>query len=947
MLTRSEFLKLLLASIAEQGVPTPEDVERKADEMLTLVPHLQPERRAIMDDALMAIVTAVGRAETMVDNDEIERWLRPETGRDWVHWPWLRSYLAAEVQRPLQVLKELDESTSEVIDLLGDPTRDGIWDRRGLVVGHVQSGKTQHYTALVAKALDAGFRVVIILSGIHENLRQQTQERVEEVLIGKDSRNNFAHCGIRLWSNRRLAHVRIPGDPAVPLPDIITLTSIAGDYGAAVNAQLHVAPGQAPVILVVKKNYSILQNLLRWVTNANNGAALKVPTLVIDDEADHSSINTADTDPETNPTRINGLIRQIVWRCDRVGYVGYTATPYANIFMDPVPVEKSADRDLTSRGADIFPKTFITTLKAPTNYIGPEEVFGREADESLNIAGSAPLPMHLPVEDADVWLPPRHKKIQIVAPDLPASLREALRAFLLTVAARLALGHEGEHMSMLVHVSRFTDVQEQVTKHVENELASLAESLRHGQGAEREWRELERIWSEVFAAPFHRFRDHASQQLVKPAIPAWLAVRDEVMEAFRRMTVRNINSSSKENLDYTGTREGLIVVAVGGDRLSRGLTLSGLSVSYFLRGARAFDTLMQMGRWFGYRPGYAHLCRVYAPSTVVQNFRTIALATEELRREFSRMCFLNMRPTEYGLRVREPRIDMLVTAMNKMRRGQTVRVHFSESLVSSLDIPHAAAAQNYLSFANLIGRLDREYSRTGGSPTMASGVRGTSHHYRWERVGSEAVLEFLRDYRASANICFAPSASGTTRIAEYVRTMVGKGELGSWTVALVGTSLAERAAIPGTEYRVVGRKIDADKLSVRRDQYTFQGVAMGQDEAIDLDEQEHANALAAWEGNGDRRSRAAFYRMYRPATRGLLLLYPIIPEYPAGKPLDLDNPVIGVAVSFPKSERDEGQTYVCNPRMLKELFGEQFAEDVERDEAEDSTGSPPCGDPMP
>lgn len=943
MLTRPEFLKLALASVAEQGVPTPEQVEQKIDEMLALVPHLRNERRAIIDEALTAVVTSVGRAETMVDSDEIERWLRPDSGRDWVHWPWLKAYLAAEVGRPLQVMKELDESTSEVIDLLGNPTREGIWDRRGLVVGHVQSGKTQHYTALAAKALDAGFKVIIILSGIHENLRQQTQERVEEVLIGKDSRNNFAYCGIRLWSNRRLARVRIPGDPKLPLPDIITLTSIAGDYGAVVNSHLHVTPGQAPVILVMKKNYSILQNLLRWVTNANNGAALTVPTLVIDDEADHSSINTADTDPETNPTRINGLIRQIIWRCNRVGYVGYTATPYANIFMDPRPVEKSAERDLASRGADIFPKTFITTLKAPTNYIGPEEVFGREGDESLNIAGSLPLPMHRPAEDADAWLPPRHKKVQIVAPDLPPSLKEALRAFLLTVAARLALGHTGEHMSMLVHVSRFTDVQEQVTKHVENELTSLAERLRHGETADQEWHELERIWREIFVASFPRFRDHTSQQLVKPVLPNWPAVRAEVMEAFRRMKFRNINSNSKENLDYTGTREGLIVVAVGGDRLSRGLTLSGLSVSYFLRGARAFDTLMQMGRWFGYRPGYAHLCRVFAPATVVQNFRKIALATEELRREFSRMCYLNKRPTEYGLRVREPRIDMLVTAMNKMRRGETVRVHFSESLVSSLDIPHAAAAQNYSSFAKLVGRLDREHKRIGGSPTMASGERGTSYHHRWEGVGSEAVLEFLREYRASANVCFAPDSGGVTRIAEYVRAMVGKGELGTWTVALVGTSRNERAAIPDTEYRIVRRNLDAGKQAVRKNQYTFQGVAMGQDEAIDLDEKEYADALAEAERSGDRRSRAAFYRLNRPATRGLLLLYPIIPVNPEGKDLDLENPVIGVAVSFPKSDRDEGQEYVCNPRMLAELFGEQFAEDVARDDEEDVPEKPATG----
>jgi hypothetical protein len=927
MLSRQAFLNVALASIAADGVPTPEVVESQIDEMLVHAPHLLPERRSLIDEALTNIVVTVGRAETMVDNDEIDRWITDDTDRDWIHWPWLKSYLASEVRRPLDVMKELEKSTTEVIDLLGDPKRAGIWDRRGLVVGHVQSGKTQHYTALVAKALDAGYKVIIILSGIHENLRQQTQERVEEVLIGKDSRNNFAHFGIRSWSNRRIARVRVPGDPALPLPDIITLTSVAGDYGAIVNSHLHVTPGQAPVILVVKKNASILNNLLDWVKKANNQAALTVPTLVIDDEADHSSINTAATDPETNPTTINRLIRQILWRCDRVAFVGYTATPYANIFMDPEPVEKGHDRNLDSRGSDIFPKSFITSLKSPNNYIGPEEVFGREADESLGISGMAPLPMHQPAEDADAWLPPRHKRTQVVPPNLPESLKEALRAFLLAVAARLALGQSREHVSMLVHVSRFTDVQEQVTKHVENEISALIERLRHGEGAAAEWLQLQKTWERVFAADFPKFSSHPSQQLVKPVLPTWEAVRAQVLTAFARMTFQSINSSTKENLDYAGTPTGLVVVAVGGDRLSRGLTLAGLSMSYFLRGARAFDTLMQMGRWFGYRPGYAHLCRVYAPRVTVGNFRRIALATEELRREFSCMCFLKKRPTEYGLRVREPRVDMLVTAMNKMRRGETVRVHFAESLASSLDIPHAAAAGNYRAFVALVDRLEAAHGTPEGTSAMASGEKG-SFHCRWEGVDAEAVLGFLRSYRATSNVCFDGTADGSSMVAKFIESMNRNHELTKWTVAMVGSRKNETPAIAGRAYLTVNRNVDSGKA--RPGQFAFQGVAVGQDEAIDLTPKQYQKAVADAKLLGDVR-RATFYRMNRPAERGLLLLYPIIPVGGG----TVTEPLIGVAVSFPSSEHDHGQDYVCNPRMLAELFGEQFAQDAERDEQEE------------
>ncbi len=934
MLSKQEFLNFSLASIAARGIQAPEEVEKQLDGLLALAPHLREHRQYLLDEALSHVITAVGRCESMVDDDEDVRWLTAETPKAWVHWPWLKAYLATEVRRPAQVMKELDESTDEVIDLLGDPKREGIWDRRGLVVGHVQSGKTQHYTALAAKALDAGFKLVIILSGIHENLRQQTQERVEEVIIGKNSRNHFAHCGIRLWSNKRL-RLRIEGDPSEGVPDISMLTSVAGDYGAAVNSQFHVTPGHAPVILVVKKNTWILRNLLRWVTSIEDGAPLRVPTLVIDDEADHSSINTAATDPDTDPTTINRLIRRLLWCCDRVGFVGYTATPYANIFMDQNHVEKRAGRNLEDEGSDLFPKSFITNLDSPTNYIGPETVFGHEGDESLGIPRRPPLPMHEPADDADTWLPPRHKKDYVVSPDMPESLREALRAFLLSTAARIALGHETMHMSMLVHVSRFNDVQEQITSHVTNELSSLVERLRHGESAKQDWIELKDIWDEVFVKPFPSFAAHASQQLIKPVLPEWQAVRRQVVAAFERMRFSNINSTTKENLDYVGTPEGLIVVAIGGDRLSRGLTLEGLSVSYFLRGAKAFDTLMQMGRWFGYRPGYAHLCRVYAPAAIVQNFRTIALATEELRREFSRMCFLNKRPTQYGLRVREPRADLLVTAMNKMRRGESVRVHFAESLVSSLDIPMNAADSNHRAFVKLVDAMEKEHGRPATGPTMVSGEKGSSYHYRWEGVDAEYVVEFLKRYRASVNVCFEEMSDGSTMIARFVESMIAKGELTEWTVALIGSSKMDRRAIEGRDYRAVNRNIDVDKAKVRANQHVFQSVAMGQDEAIDLTRTEYEQALSLYEQSQERASRAGFFRMMRPPERGLLLLYPIIPHRD-DQNVSVSEPVIGVAVSFPSSMNDAGQDYVCNPRMLAELYGADFADDAQRDANEEA-----------
>lgn len=930
MITKENLIKLALGSLAETGIQSPDAVEKLIDGLLQLAPDLQCHRKHIIDEALSHVVTSIGKSQTLVDDDENVSWINPATAENWVHWPWLKKYLDSEVRRPLKVMNELDDSTNEVIDLLGDPKREGIWDRRGLVVGHVQSGKTQHYTALAAKGLDAGYKLIIILSGIHENLRQQTQERVETLIIGKDSRNKFSHFGVRLWSEKRL-NLQINGDPKRAIPDITTLTSAEGDYGATVSTCAHVALGQAPVILVVKKNKSILNNVLNWLRAINNGASLKVPTLVIDDEADHSSINTADIDPETDPTTINSLIRQLLWRCDRLGFVGYTATPYANIFADQNLVEKRSDRNPDDEGSDLFPKSFIINLDTPTNYIGPEAVFGHPGDEDLGIPRRAPLPMHEQADDADEWLPPKHKKTHQVSPDLPRSLKEALRSFLIGVAARISLGHDTSHMSMLVHVSRYNEVQEQVTKHVENELSSLIERIRHHESGEKCSKELRDIWERVFVKKFPSFLTHPSQQLVKPLLPNWEDVAANIETAFKRIKFSNINSTTKENLDYAGAPNGLIVIAVGGDRLSRGLTLEGLSVSYFMRGAKAYDTLMQMGRWFGYRPGYAHLCRVYAPTSAVHNFMTISLATEELRKEFSRMAFLKKKPTEYGLRVREPRADLMVTAMNKMRRGESVRIHFSESLVSSLDIPYSSTKKNHESFVKLIESLENDYGDAVSGNIMSGGGRG-SYHHRWHSVKSGPVVDFLRNYHANINICFEAMTNDSTMIASFIESMNKKNELTEWTVVIVGHSELKERAIEGRRYPALRRNIDNSKTGSRPDQFTFKGVAMGQDEAIDLTESEFKSALDEHSKSEGKLSRSGAYRMKRPNKRGLLLVYPIIPQglpESLSQKFDIKKPIVGVAVSFPASSNDSGHDYVCNPKKIKEMFGELVAEEGE------------------
>jgi hypothetical protein len=935
---RENILQLVLASFSGEmsEVPDRAAIELMTDNFLKPFPDLTADRDWLVSQAMQILITSVGEAVELVNPDDFHEWLKAHDRSAWRSWPWLRLYIKERLRRPSAVIDELDRSSDRVLELIGDPKREGLWDRRGLVVGHVQSGKTQHYTALVAKALDAGYKVVIILSGIHENLRQQTQERIEECITGKNSRDQFQPFGIREFADKYATKDARP----VQLPDVNSLTSVAGDYGSAVNKIVDVAIGDVPAVFVIKKNVSILKNVLKKIRGARAPySPLQWPTLVIDDEADHSSVNVAKIDIDTDPSRTNELIRKILWCCDKVAFVGYTATPYANIFMEDNWVKKSDVRDLDEPGSDLFPRAFIIGLEAPSNYIGPDVVFGHAGDESLGIPPQAPLPMHVPVDDADAWLPPKHKSGQAVTADLPVSLTKALRTFILSIAARIAIGQDTSHCSMLIHVTRFNAVQAQVMAQVKTYMEALYAELESGDARQAAWNELMNLWNKLFVDSFPQFEKHSSQRLDLPTLPDWPDAEQNVIAALGRIKFAMVNSETKENLDFAGNKkDGLVVVAVGGDRLSRGLTLEGLTVSYFLRGARAYDTLMQMGRWFGYRPGYAHLCRIYAPPEIVKNFKTIALATEELRREFSRMSFLNKTPSEYGLRVREPRADLLVTAMNKMRRGESVRIHFGESLISSLAIPEKALEDNFGAIRELVNSIETQKGQA---------VQSKKGNYHWEEVDWETLSPFFSAYTADSHTCLTID-SGKSLLQSYIESVHKHGDLKEWTVVIVSSGRGN-PVFNGKPYRTVSRQrlMDAGDLEQPENpgQVAFQGVAMGADEGLDFTEEEREAAERLTE---KLRSRAAAYRASRPSTRGLLLVYPIIPTAPdkhdkkiqtsqawrdSGAPV-----VIGIAVSLPGSRYDTGCDYVCNRQKQREIFG-SLAEDFERDEQENKDPS--------
>lgn len=890
---------LLMQAFTGETQPTPAQIEEKVDTFLTgPFEGLRPERGAILEEVLRRIEVRIGAASTLDDNTDHVEWLRDIDREGWRFWPRLEEYLRREDQLPPAVLLELAQSTDRVLERLELPERAGRWDRRGLVVGHVQSGKTTHYTALAAKALDAGYQIVIVLAGIHNSLRSQTHERIDRHLIGRDSAALLEV--VRSGSTRNPEPIGVEredqrlGRPRLPIT-ILTCTTSAddGDFRTHVANQVgfQVSHGSR-LVMAVKKNATILRNLIRWLkAQIAERDRIPAPTLVIDDEADHASVNTAG-DPDADPTTINRLIRELLTSFQRVALVGYTATPFANIFI-------AAEGAHDQYGPDLFPRSFIVNLKAPSDYIGPSLVFGHPGDESVGIPEQLPLPAHVPVTDAGAWIPDRHRKIHQPGP-LPDSLKEAIRLFLMVCAARGCRGDEDAHNSMLVHATRFVNVQGRVADQIEDEVSALRNVIGSGSGTdiERVQRQMADIWRDRIVAVHHDFTSRLGERCLP--LPEWSRVWERVRPALDRIRALRINGESGDALAYSRAGRGLYVIAVGGDKLSRGLTLEGLSISYFLRTSNMFDTLMQMGRWFGYRPRYADLCRLYTTAPLHSAFRGIALAMEELRTDLDYMAAIGKTPAEFGLRVRTPSDGLLITAANKIRRGEDVEVRFAGDLKQALEVERTGARgeENRLAVRRLIESL-------GPGERMIRG-RATPH-WVWRGVSVEAVLEFLASYEAIATPSFYPRCEALRR---FIREQVGRGELVEWTVIVVSKQERDTPTVQvgGADVRLVTRSRVAGTSSERFKTGAVVGLA---EEAFDLTVEEHAAAVADTpppeNGEVKNPSRRAI-RMHRPATRGTLLIY-LIHDVLDGNPMNF---IPAVAVSFPESESARALSYTVN-----------------------------------
>ncbi|MCZ4654578.1 Z1 domain-containing protein [Dietzia kunjamensis] len=755
-----------------------------------------------------------------------------------VAWPKLRVRL--EQSLPAEAVKSIDESSDRVLAELGAPVIPGR-ELRGLVLGFVQSGKTTNFMSVIAKAADRGYRFFIVLSGITENLRSQTQERVDEMLV-EDNKQ------------------------------FVPLTSVDADFEAPEQLSKIVSQQDLRLIAVVKKNPHRLRRLLAWLKSAQRDAD-QFPILIIDDEADQASVDVG----QGRASRINSLIREIL-DFERAGYVAYTATPFANVLIDP------------TNENDLFPKDFIVDLPKPDNYFGSAEMFGRgllETDESQPSSGLDVI-RSIPESHVEGVRQPRGKgAVESWDPSVPSSLLTALRWFVLSTAARRVRGTGNKHSSMLIHTSMLGRAHEKLAAVVEKALEEEDASFHAGTTV-GELRELWNSESRVIDPADYGNAGISFDELV-----------GELESVFSDLRLVIDNYRSTDRLHYGETPQ--VVVVIGGNTLSRGLTLEGLIVSYFVRASNAYDSLLQMGRWFGYRIGYEDLQRVWMTDELNEFFFDLATVEEEFR-QFVQQYEHETTPAEVRPVIRT-HPTMLVAARNKTRAAHTVWVSLSQEVLQTILFKHRDRKwleRNRRAAATLLSSAVAAVGEPQPSVMAASAQL-------LRDVSVETVLRFLDDYQ------FHPAATRTKGdlIRKYIEKQNKGGALTKWNIAVMSKSSSAKSPVEVAPEWVV-KPVERSRMKHQvGDHANIRTLIGSMDRLVDLEvtaserQQILTTKLTTAEKNKMRERWAT--------DRGLLLIYPIARDsspkldYADAKSeaqktgLDAVDDVIGVAFQFPRA----------------------------------------------
>lgn len=840
------------------------------------------------------------------------------------YWDTYKQWLLEHKRLPLNVINSIDKSSDEILSLLENPLRDGYWDRRGLVVGHVQSGKTTNFIALCNKALDASYKFIVVLSGTTNDLRKQTHERLDQGFFGYNT--EFLGEERTVYNNVTSNQILQLGKlrkTKINRPITFTHSGFNGDLNTTVlkHANIHV---DYPMLFCIKKNKTSLENLIRYIisspTHSKNiqikekPLSLKIeegypvidkfPILVIDDEVDHASVDTGIQDfindipdEEYDPKTINRLIRTLLNLFSRKSYVGYTATPFSNIFIHP----KAETKD---EGPDLFPKSFICDLPEPSNYVGLKKLFNNEGeliDDFIEI-----------INDQDFFIQNyNHQKSTFNNEQgFPQSLIDAILQFIISCSLRNLRGELIKHKSMLIHVSKYIRVNLEVYKNVISYLDKIRSILLNP--GDRSYIDLEiQIKNNIKKLINKDFSNDELFNIINFKYGIKFVVSDI------SFNVKNLSGNSNDYLDYEKYLKkkdrGLQTIVIGGDRLSRGLTLEGLSISYFLRTSKMYDTLMQMSRWLGYSEEYKDVSKLFMTDDLIDWFLHISTATEELRGQFRVMSEKNLTPLDFGLKVKSHPL-LMITSRVKMRHGVksncTFLDHFSQT--TSFDLNEIKNNKEVVS--KLIDKI--------GFPKESDIIKrpygNENYSYFWTDIKSDLIINFFNKYKVhkDAKIVMPHNYS------IFLKNMNSIGELTNWSVGLMGGGSSNIFFNVNNIYKI-NALLRKPRETLDNSKFNIGILTNPYHQMLDLNNDVIEKIL----GNSYEKEKYGHYaRNYRSEKNGLLLIYPILGifskceynNFKTNKNYTLKNKdlIYGFAVSFPSYSKSTDShnkfTYVVN-----------------------------------
>lgn len=670
-------------------------------------------------------------------------WLQDERKNiRWNFYDRYEKYLLEYKKWKPKAIADLKKSSDIILDHMANPKSEKLFDKKGLVIGDIQSGKTANYTAVINKAIDAGYKIVIVFAGLTRDLRNQTQNRLDSEVLGYETKTHGKgnNIGVGL-----INPLNIEG---------LTYADEKKDFGDMKKFfSVHTLDKDVkPIVAIVKKNKSVLGHLDRFLTQSQSSCytdgKLDIPVLIIDDEVDQASVDTKDSDDVENASAINKMIRTILSHLNRYSYVGYTATPFANVFVNP-------DRD------DIYPKDFILCLPTNEDYCGIKEYFGVDALDEKDDSSDHVHDLFVKISDyKDLFSTADKIDAQTSTDFLNKSLKDAIMSFIIASSIKKSRGIEGFN-SMLIHIARFKNPSTTLKPLVSNYIDELYNKLKYSY--DKTIPAYKKFWEENFAPVSERrlgadFHDN------------WESIKNFLMPTIEsiQLNIKVVNGDSEDLLDYSSTKTGDYIV-IGGDKLSRGLTLEGLVVSYYYRKSQAYDSLLQMGRWFGYRRGWIDVCRVFTTVRFMNDFITVGKVLQRFKADVQEMYDMHLNPREVGQRIMYSP-NLIPTARSKMKSTTKIKVSFS------------GGVQQVITF----DRKFRDDNLTLTNDFIASLGKGEVRPNRkvvFRHISPETILNYLRKYKDCSNY-YGYGHISIGNWIKYIENLNTRGELKDWTVVL-------------------------------------------------------------------------------------------------------------------------------------------------------------------